>query len=89
MAKKKNSKREQQAGPSPQQSYIKVVPAGEITVGKLDDVQVSQLRDQYLNETLQDLDLVARSNNFDDLGHTYGLFTSQNGGEIAGDVKLK
>ncbi len=70
------------AKPAPQRIYIKTEPAGGISAAELDDSEVSQFRELYLNETLEDSGPPGGSYH---LGSTYGLFTYQDGGEIRDD----
>ena len=63
--------------------YLKSEPAGEICAGKLSDDEVSELRELFINDdSLKDSELVQSAFNLDNLGHTYGVFTGMNGGDV-------
>ncbi len=64
----------------PTRLYIKTEPAGEISAGKLDDSEVSLLRELYLKDSLKGSELVAHEQN--NIGHTYGVLTDKDGSEV-------
>ena len=63
--------------------YLKTEPAGEICAGKLDDEQVSLLRELYRKDSMKDSEFgISNAYCFDNIGHTYGLTTVTDGGEL-------
>ncbi len=66
----------------PTRLYIKTEPAGEISAGKLDDSEVSLLRELFLKDSLKDSELVEYAHEKDNIGHTYGVLTDKDGSEV-------
>ncbi len=64
--------------------YIKTEPAGEICAGKLSDNEVSKLRELFIKDSLKDSELVEYASEIDNIGHTYGVFTSKDGSDVEG-----
>jgi hypothetical protein len=62
--------------------YIKTEPAGEICAGKLNDNEVANLRELFIKDSLKDSELVECANGIDNIGHTYGVFTSKDGSDL-------
>ncbi len=66
----------------PTRIYSKTEPAGEISAGKLDDSEVSLLRELFLKDSLKDSELVEYAHEKDNIGHTYGVLTDKDGSEV-------
>ena len=64
--------------------YIKSEPSGEISLGKLNEEEISQIKELFKSDSFKDSDFIQSPYDYDSIGHTYGVSTLKDGSELDG-----